>query len=286
MADCTSCGVSLGWKRRLFGGGETRCADCVRSESEATERLSEEYRTALLAVVDGAATSATIARMKEIQSSGQLSSSRVSLWNAEAFKLYTNRLLADDILSADEEEEWDTTSDVLGVDNAALQTTFREQLFRLIIARANAGRMPVMNGSTLLTKKGELVHIEFPAALMKEVTVREFRGASSGFSFPIVKGVRYRVGGVRGRSVVVGTELQVSDEGMLAVTSTRTVFMGSRKTLEMPHTKLLSMTVFTDGLRLHLSNRQNAPLFQLENGDVVGAVINGALQVGTAPPGE
>jgi hypothetical protein len=116
------------------------------------------------------------------------------------------------------------------------------------------------------------------AALMKEVTMREFRGGSSGFSFRIAKGVRYRTGSFRGHSVVVGTQLQVADTGVLAVTSTRIVFLGSRKTVEIPYSKLVGLEVFTDGIRFSASNRQNAPLFRLESGDVVGATVNTAVQ--------
>ena len=36
--------------------------------------------------------------------------------------------------------------------------------------------------------------LETSAALMKEVAVREWRGASQGVSFRVAKGVRYRVG--------------------------------------------------------------------------------------------
>src|SRR5215210_1117304 len=119
-----------------------------------------------------------------------------------------------------------------------------------------------------MTKKGEVVHMEMVAALTKEVARREFRRGSAGVSFPIAKGVRFHTGGFRGRSVVVGSEIQLVDTGLLAVTSSRVVFLGSRKTMEIPFTKLLGMDVFSEGARFHASNRQNAPLFKLESGEV------------------
>ena len=116
---------------------------------------------------------------------------------------------------------------------------------------------------------------------MKEVVQREWRSGSSGVSFRIAKGVRYRVGQTRGRSVVVGTELQVEDSGVLAVSSQRLAYLGSRKTLEVPYAKLMNVEVFTDGLVVHASNRQRAPLFRFgENmmGDVVAATLSAAVQ--------
>ena len=69
-----------------------------------------------------------------------------------------------------------------------------------------------------------------------------------------------------------------ADSGLLAITSTPVVFLGNRKTIEIPYSKLLGVEVFTDGIRFSASNRQNAPLFRLENGDVVAATVNTAVQ--------
>jgi hypothetical protein len=76
----------------------------------------------------------------------------------------------------------------------------------------------------------------------------------------------------------VGHELQVADTGVLAVSSTRAAFIGSSKSIEFAYSKLMSIEVFTDGIRFATSNRQMTPLFQLESGDVVGATLNAAMQ--------
>jgi hypothetical protein len=115
---------------------------------------------------------------------------------------------------------------------------------------------------------------------MKEVAVREYQGGYSGFSFPIGKtGIRYKVGGSRGHSVQVGTKLQVADSGILAITNKRAVYTGSRKTVDMPYSKLVNLTVYSDAIVFHQSNRVNAPMFAIASGsDVVGAVVNAAAQ--------
>ena len=41
-----------------------------------------------------------------------------------------------------------------------------------------------------------------------------------------------------GRVVTIGTQLQVADTGILAVTNQRAAFLGSRKTVDMPYAKL------------------------------------------------
>jgi hypothetical protein len=75
----------------------------------------------------------------------------------------------------------------------------------------------------------ETVYLETFALLMKEVAIREYRGGYGGVSFRIAKGVRYSTGRTRGRSVVVGTELQEAHRGILAVTSKRVPSSVARK---------------------------------------------------------
>jgi hypothetical protein len=197
----------------------------------------------------------------------------------EAFRTYADNLLADDLLSAEEEEAFGEVTDAFGITDTDFQTTFGDVRNRLVIARMNDGRLNVIEAPHVMTKKDELVHLETAAQLMKETAVREWRGGTSGFSFRVAKGVSYRTGAIRGRSVVVGTELKAVDSGILAVTSRRVAYMGN-KTMEMQFSKLMNIEVFSDGVRIQVSNRQNAPLFKLDEGlgEVVAATVNAAMQ--------
>jgi len=137
----------------------------------------------------------------------------------------------------------------------------------LLVARANDGRLPVIEEPHVMVAPGELVHLELPAALTKAVVKREFRGGSSGVGFRVARGMSVRTGAMRGRSVVVGTSIENVDQGILAITSQRTLFSGSRKTIECKHSKLVGLQVYTDGNRdrgvepterLHISTRRRA----------------------------
>jgi hypothetical protein len=198
---------------------------------------------------------------------------------SEAFRAYADKLLADDLLSAEEEEAFGEVTDALGITDVDFQTTFADVRNRLVVARMNDGRLNVIEEPHVMTKQDEVVHLETAAQLMKETAVREWRGGTQGVSFRIAKGVSYRTGAIRGRSVVVGTEMKVVDEGILAVTSQRVAYMGN-KTMELQYRKLMNIDVFSDGVRIHVSNRQNAPLFRLGKGlgEVVAATVNAAMQ--------
>jgi hypothetical protein len=216
---------------------------------------------------------------KEESKLGSLSEKERRELGGEALRAYAENVLADDCLTSEEEEAFNEVVDALSIDPEEFHSTFADLRNRVVVARVNDGRLATIDDPRLMTKKGEVVHLEALASLMKEVAVREWQGGSSGVSFRIAKGVSYRTGGVRGKSVVVGTELQVADSGSLHVTSHRVVYMGN-KTIELPYTKLINLDVFSDGVRFHASNRQNAPLLQVESGlgEVIAATVNAAMQ--------
>jgi hypothetical protein len=199
------------------------------------------------------------------------------------FRAHVEQALADDILTEAEETALFAWADAQGISKADWNKRFPDLFDRMLIASVNDGRLPDMTAqATIMLKAGETAHWVVTASLMKEVTLREFRGGSRGVSIPIVKGVRYRTGSFRGKSVVVGTELQVADQGGLWLTSLRSVFTGRRKTLDLPHAKLANLNVFTDGISFNMTNRQTVPLFKVPNGQVIAAIVNSAAQHGLA----
>jgi len=46
----------------------------------------------------------------------------------------------------------------------------------------------------------------------------------------------------------------------------------------MPYAKLVNLSVFSDGVQFHQSNRQTAPLFRLDDGEIVAATVNAAAR--------
>jgi hypothetical protein len=188
--------------------------------------------------------------------------------------------VADDLLSPEENSHLGGLMSSLGVTWDQIRLVDSHLPDHVLISSVNGGILPQVASPHILVKKGEMVHIECAASLMKEVAIRQYQGGYSGFSIPLGKtGIRYKVGGSRGHSVEVGTQLNVADSGVLSVTNKRVVYSGTRKTVDMPYSKLVNLGVYNDGLQFHLSNRVNAPLFQVPRGSqVVAAIVNAAAQ--------
>ncbi len=193
------------------------------------------------------------------------------------FRAKVEQILAHDILTPTEEQHLLDWAQTQGITADDWGKKFRDLLDRMLIASVNNGRLPdVTARCQVLLRKSEVAHYFENASLMKEAKQRELRGGGSGISFRIAKGVAFRTGAFRARTVVIGTSLLQADGGTLTVTSLRTVFSGHRKTLDLPHAKLVHLNVYNDEISFNMSNRQTVPLFRVHSGQVVGAIINAA----------
>lgn len=274
---CSRCGVKLGFMERIRGA--ILCNGCKEDDKKSQEEARARYPLIIRHVWQGTMPEDAAKRALEtLSTQAKLSEKERRELDAQSFRGFVEEVLADDILTQAEEKKVLSIANILGVTRERLQREFRDLHFRLFVARVNDGRLPIISSPRVILKRGEKIHLEMPAQLLKEVAITEYRGGYQGFSFQIVKGIRYHVGGVRGRRVTVGTELREDDRGLIIATSQRTIFLGSRKTVEVPYSKLISLEVFEDGIRFHLSNRKNAPLFKTESGHPIAAVVNAAIQ--------
>jgi hypothetical protein len=279
---CPRCGEPGPWATEEQAAGWQAEQEALQRAHAAAKEAAQRYRALLHeATTDGDLTT-LVPQMRLAADEAGLSESAQREAQLAAFRAAVKAAIVDDIFTPAEHERLSSLMSAFRLTPEDLDSADQQLSHDVQVAQINSGYLPEVPSPHLMAKSGEIVHIEVPATLMKEVAVREFRGGYSGFSFPIGKtGIRYKVGGARGHSVEVGTKLQVADSGLLAVTNKRAVYMGSRKTVDMPYSKLVNLTVYSDGIVFHLSNRTNAPLFTIASGtDVVAAVVNAAAQRG------
>ena len=198
---------------------------------------------------------------------------------------HIDQVLADDILSDDDQDKLFEFARSLGIDLNTYLNQHPATQDRVVIAGVNAGRFPgAAPPYHILVKPDEKVLVEAPVSMLKEVADRAWQGGFSGFSFPITRGVRYRVGQTRGHMQQVGTKLIVTDAGYLSVTSTRIVFSGKTSTRESPYAKLVNLTVFaigvTECIAIAVSKGQDVDTqtYAISRPHLFAAVITAAAQ--------
>lgn len=253
-----------------------------RVRVEAARAAAKQDYMAAAATVMSDPTS--VDRLPALASRAGMTASDQAAANMQALAEVVRAAIDDAYLSEAEEIGIDRAMSTLGISDAEVLQAVKPYASSLMIARLNAGRLPTIPDPVIFLKPKEVAHAQVQAALLKEVVQRETRGSYSGFSIPIVKGVRYRIGGFRGRSVVVGTSIEVADSGVLCLPSHRAVFKGMRQSVECLYSKLVGVNVFDDGIQFHVSNRKAATLLRVDDGHLVAAMVNAAMHPeGVAP---
>jgi len=277
---CASCGRGFGMLERARG--HELCGDCGRRIAAERAIAAAEYADALAAIGPTSPLQGLSGRLTEIAAHAGLEPAETAEARLGVLRNLLARYVADASLTEEEEASLSAVAAALSLDELALGRAMVGRESEVLIAKLNAGRLEPMSSPQLMTKRGESVYLQVRAELLKEVVHREMRGGYAGVSFRVAKGVRVNTGGFRGHSVVTGTSIVTDDAGILSITSQRIVFAGSRRGLDLPYGKILSMNGFSDGVQFLIANRANQPTFRVVGmahaGPVVMAYVNAIAQ--------
>lgn len=291
-ARCVDCAEELSLGRWLLG--HVRCAQCeaVYEEEQVRRREREqaEYDAAVGAYAEvlsqlraGVDLNVVLPRIRRASQITPLAASEVESLHAQALTAFLDELVEDEALTSQEDQLLGAVIDALGVGLSPSDSR------RYILAACNAGLMPRDAQLQIVLNRDEVAYWRTSASLLSERVVKEYRTNYHSMSVPIGQGgFRYRAGQSRGRHVVVGTTVEVADQGWLTITSQRVVFTGARQALEFPLKRLLGVNLFGDGIGLQVANRKTVPSFRTGAGanEVFAGVLNAATsrQRGTFVP--
>jgi len=105
----------------------------------------------------------------------------------------------------------------------------------------------------------------------RRVTKRvNYSGAS--YRMKIAKGLYYRVGSISPQRIT-SDELQVIDKGTVYVTNKRILFTGAVKNTNIPLSKILSITPYSDGVGIEKDSGKSPILRVSNNSDILAMII-------------
>lgn len=129
----------------------------------------------------------------------------------------------------------------------------------IILKDLHNGRLPNNHGAGLpiILGRDEVVIWTYSNVTMfNEKIQKELVGRHGGFSIPIYKGIRYRVGSSKGK-MQESSQMVNEGTGYLVLTNKNIIFYSSSKSAKVPYTKLVGITPYTDGIEL-LKEGENA----------------------------
>jgi hypothetical protein len=171
----------------------------------------------------------------------------------QAWEKAVDAFLDDDILDTFEEkrlaefrEHFSLTQDELDR-NGALTKTVKAAVLRDVMSGKIPERLSIDGALPINFQKKERLIWAFPGSqYLEDKTRRQYVGGSQGVSIRVMKGVYYRVGAFKAQPVET-TERTHIDTGWVAITNRHVYFSGSRKSIRIPYTKIVSFEPFSNG---------------------------------------
>lgn len=127
------------------------------------------------------------------------------------------------------------------------------------LTRFKNGEIPQLSQeSPVMLKKGENLIISMPnISLLEARAVR--KGGYSGSNIRVAKGLYFKVGGFQAQT---HEELKVLDQGIITLTNKRIVYSGSKKTINIPLTKIISLEPYSDAISIVREGKEKTQHFK------------------------
>lgn len=244
MADCVYCGEPAGLLRK-------RHKDCEEKAQRGRQEILDAAMEAIKAPDQLGALTGRIETIEEHRRVpvGERQGLLVSAWEKSV-----DNILEDGLLDQNEEqrlvqfrEQYGLSQDTLNSRGAFFKVA-KAAVLRDVLSGSVPNRVKLEGGPNINFQKGEQVVWAFPGSEYLEDRVRrQYVGGSQGMSFRIMKGVYYRVGAFKGEAVET-TERAKIDDGMTVITNKHIYFAGSRKSVRVPYSKIISFEPYSNGI--------------------------------------
>ena len=244
MADCVYCGEPAGLLRK-------RHKDCEEKAQRGRQEILDAAMEAIKAPDQLGALTGRIETIEEHRRVpvGERQGLLVSAWEKSV-----DNILEDGLLDQNEEqrlvqfrEQYGLSQDTLNSRGAFFKVA-KAAVLRDVLSGSVPNRVKLEGGPNINFQKGEQVVWAFPGSEYLEDRVRrQYVGGWQGMRLRIMKGVYYRVGAFKGEAVET-TERAKIDDGMTVITNKHIYFAGSRKSVRVPYSKIISFEPYSNGI--------------------------------------
>lgn len=266
MGICKHCGEDAGWFKREHRA----CVEELRLARRTIVRLSVEGALA------GRHDPELRGKLREIARKGRLADSNLRALVVEGMDRALQSALDDHILEPSELRALQMFQLSQGIADHELEDRgINEKIRQAALLRSlfEEGAIPKAEGPRLgrsrerlpfNTMKSETVLWVFHNVdYLTEVTRREFQAGSSGMSFRIAKGVYYRTGNSRGRTVT-SKSMEVVDSGIMGITTKHIYWAGQQgfgnsKSFRIRLNRIVSLDDYSDGIGIMRDTQRAKP---------------------------
>jgi hypothetical protein len=283
---CDVCGQKLGWFDRVRG--RTQHESC-REKQQAERHQAGLDLAALLETIGNAPETAAekAPEMARLKAAAGLSDDLFQSLCVGVLMEHAKSATADHDVSPDEIKGLNAIMKAFHIDMSRVRDQMKDVGRYAVLHQVRDGKLPVIQTTGFLPEEGESVHWACPAALYEEKVIRRYyEGGYSGVSIPIVRGVRWNVGGYRGHPVVQ-SGMVATDTGRLFVSDGRVVYVGGQRSFSIPYKKILALQGYPDAIAVQKDGMTAKPIyFKIDDPEVVSAILSLAIAYSREPAGD
>lgn len=256
MGTCIYCGNGAGFLK-------TKHKHCT----DAAERATYEISGLLPSLLDSSPEPSSLTmKLQELKASANLTEREFKESIGAGLVRLRDRILEDGIVN---EQEETLVAGLLGqlakwVDEGTLDAVKSELVKALILGDLSDGNVVNrldLKDLPILLKPRETVLWAFTAVkYFAYRRNRQFVSGSRGVSVRVAKGLYFRAGSTRGKSIVTD-DLTHEDTGIFVVSDQAIYFKGSKSSFSIDVRKILSVEPFSDSIEINDSRKSSKPMF-------------------------
>lgn len=245
------------------------------------QRRLEEFKNVLRDVVaKGEISLEDKIMLSEVQKQLRLKDEDIKQASIEIFREAVQNAIADEDISLEEQLRLENLKRTLGLQDEDVKEELETIAEIIVLKDLERGKIPEIPREEvekyLILEPDEVCHCLVRAALLEAVRRRETGGYYYGLSFRIARGVYFRTG--RYTLPKITEEVQKIDEGLLAVTNKRFIFIGDRRSVEIPLRNILSIELFQDSFSVHRKAKKKREYFVVERPKLIAGILHVAAK--------
>jgi hypothetical protein len=236
-------------------------------------RARIEYQRLLQqALDDGVLAPDELAELEAVREEGALTPDEVRMAALAIYRGALRDAAQDARLTPEEDatlrrlqEQLGLTEDDLGADLMPLS--------RLrMLARVAEGNMPEVQAPVQLVPE-ERCHWVVQSTLADRISLpNAVRRDLNGAGFAVLGNETFQASGLR-EALRPADDILPTDLGVLIITSRRTIFQGAKRTISVPHARVDTLTLYTDGIRLEELSQSARRYFLVEDPELTCAIL-------------
>ena len=241
----------------------------VRRNRRHNRRLYQQSLERALA--DGILTEEESRELATVREQRDLSEAEVRMVALCLYRRALRDAVADSRITVEEGEGLQQLRSHLGLSDRDLQQDAAQIQRIRLLAEIERDHLPHVDAPVTLAG-GEECHWVIQARLADKLSTPGRKSELRSINFDVASGPVFSAEGERS-GLKPSNEILPTDMGVLVITSRRALFRGARRTVNMPHMKLTSIALFSDGFAVDEGDPVRRTYFIVDDPELTAAVL-------------